>query len=100
MNENSKAFNLGICTSIRLLLTVLLLMPYYEICGNSFPVANSLELSENLFWFLQCCIIVAVVYFIGCIGSNIIVYGIYYVQRVYCMCKLRRPERVYPPKNN
>ncbi len=99
MNENGKAFRIGLDTAIRFLLTVLFLMPYFEFCGNSFPAANSLELSENLFWFLQCCVVVGLTFFIGCIGSCIIVYIVYYVQRVYFLCKLRRPERVYPPKN-
>ena len=99
MNENGKAFRFGLDLSIRIFLIALFLMPYYVFCGNSFPAWTSLELSENLFWFLQCCVVVGVIFCTACLGSFAIVLIVYYVQRVYFLCKLHKPERVYPPKN-
>lgn len=97
MNENGKASIMVFSVDICLLLSLLLVTPYYEANGGVFPTDNItvVQTSEIVFWCLFIAFIALSLWVISHIISLVCCYAVYFVQRAWYLHKLRKPERIY-----
>lgn len=97
MNENGKSSIIVYSVDILLLLSILLVQPYYKANGGVFPTDNItvVQISEIVFWCLFIAFIALSLWVISYIISSVCCYAVYFVQRAWYLHKLRKPERLY-----
>lgn len=97
MNDYGKSCVHTLTLDFFLIVNVVLVMPYLEASGSLFGYVTDItpELSEHYYWLFLCVSSLGMCLAFCFLISGLICYAVYFVQRIYYIRKLHKPERVY-----